>query len=219
MVVLKNSRLSPALSMWITNACHYCVWNYTHVTLFHNKVLWTTQRIKYGILSTYLFVDKPNFDLMTDALKTQCIWEEHPRNITALLSGYPQPSVSWTRGDGASITPSEAYKIFFEPYWENGRRDEWMANLEVCSLFHFYMCSMQCFCSFLFWCLGRSIRFGMSSCLLGSNWDERVYRVCFGTSVIAHIQSKMFSRFSLIVDWLWVGDCWLTRFSKQMSQF
>ena len=139
MVVLKNSRFSPALSMYITNACYYCIWNCMHLTLFHNKVLWTTQRIKYGILSTYLFVDKPNFDLMTDALKTQCIWEEHPRNITALLSGYPQPSVSWTRGDGASITPSEAYKIFFEPYWENGRRDEWMANLEVCSLFHFYV--------------------------------------------------------------------------------
>ena len=96
----------------------------------------------------HIFLDKPNFDLMTDALKTQCIWEEHPRNITALLSGYPQPSVSWTRGDGASITPSEAYKIFFEPYWENGRRDEWMANLEVCSLFHFICVLCSAFAPF-----------------------------------------------------------------------
>lgn len=121
-----------------------------HLTPFHNKVLSMSERRRSMVYYPHIFLDKPNFDLMTDALKTQCIWEEHPRNITALLSGYPQPSVSWTRGDGASITPSEAYKIFFEPYWENGRRDEWMANLEVCSLFQFNMCSMQCFCLFLF---------------------------------------------------------------------
>lgn len=78
-------------------------------------------------------VDVPNFDLMTETLRTQCIWEDHPRNITALLSGYPQPSVAWSRGDGRAITPGEAYKIYFEPYWENGRRDEWLANLEVIS--------------------------------------------------------------------------------------
>lgn len=69
---------------------------------------------------------------MKDLSTTQCIWEDNPRNITVLLSGYPQPSVSWARGDGRQVSPDEsAYKLFFEPYWENGRADEWMANLQV----------------------------------------------------------------------------------------
>ncbi|XP_067940027.1 fasciclin-2-like [Watersipora subatra] len=75
---------------------------------------------------------KPNCDLMTPEMFTQCIWEDHPRNITALISGFPQPSVSWNRGDGRQILPDEsAFQIFLEPYWENGRRDEWMANLQI----------------------------------------------------------------------------------------
>lgn len=69
---------------------------------------------------------------MTPALKKQCIWEAHVRNITVLLSGYPQPSVTWSKGDGGVISPDEtAFKEYLEPYWENGRADEWMANLEV----------------------------------------------------------------------------------------
>jgi len=80
-------------------------------------------------------VDQPNFDLTPPSLLTQCIWEEHPRNVTVLLSGFPQPSVSWARSDGKQISPDQtAFKQYFEPYWENGRRDEWMANLEVCGL-------------------------------------------------------------------------------------
>lgn len=65
-------------------------------------------------------------------MKVQCIWEAHIRNITVLFSGYPQPSLSWAEADGTQIRPSEtAYKMYMEPYWENGRLDEWMGNLEV----------------------------------------------------------------------------------------
>lgn len=76
--------------------------------------------------------DVPKFDLMTERLNEQCIWQEHIRNITVLLSGYPMPSLSWSKGDGSTITAKDsAFKMYLEPYWENGRPDEWMGNLEV----------------------------------------------------------------------------------------
>lgn len=86
----------------------------------------------------FALADKPNYALMTDKLSTQCIWEDFKKNITALLSGYPQPSVAWARGDGKQISnDQDAFKMFLEPYWENGRPDEWMANLQVRYLLNF----------------------------------------------------------------------------------
>jgi len=69
---------------------------------------------------------------MPESLASQCIWEDHIRNVTVLFSGYPHPSVSWTRADGRTISHEEsAFKQYLEPYWENDRPDQWMANLEV----------------------------------------------------------------------------------------